>query len=56
MSYHLPYHLPVLASCLATLLVGCGSDSDSDSTSGPPQSSYLETYRPQLSYTAAKTG
>ncbi|WP_338679588.1 GH32 C-terminal domain-containing protein [Janthinobacterium sp. TB1-E2] len=45
-------YFPVLASCLATLLVGCGSDSDS--TSGPPQSSYLETYRPQLSYTAAK--
>ncbi len=48
------YHLPVLASCLATLLVGCSSGNDSDSPSGPAQSSYLETYRPQLSYTAAK--
>lgn len=48
------YQLPVLASCLATLLVGCSSGHDNDSSSGPAQSSYLETYRPQLSYTAAK--
>ena len=45
-------HFPLLASCLATLLVGCSGGNDSDS--GQPQSSHLETYRPQLSYTAAK--
>jgi len=45
-------HLTLLASCLATLLVGCSSGNDSDS--GPIQSKYLETYRPQLSYTSAK--
>ncbi|OBV39843.1 glycoside hydrolase family 32 protein [Janthinobacterium psychrotolerans] len=45
-------HLPILASCLATLLVGCSSGNDN--TSEPAQSGYLETYRPQLSYTAAK--
>lgn len=45
-------HFPLLASCLATLLVGCSGGNDSDS--GKPQSSHLETYRPQLSYTAAK--
>lgn len=48
------YHLPVLASCLATLLVGCSSGNHNDSSNAPAQSGYLETYRPQLSYTAAK--
>jgi sucrose-6-phosphate hydrolase SacC (GH32 family) len=45
-------HRPLLASCLATLLVSCSSGNDSDS--GSTQSKYLETYRPQLSYTATK--
>ena len=45
-------HLRLLASCLVTFLVGCGNGADSDN--GPAQSKYLETYRPQLSYTAAK--
>nr|WP_315201354.1 GH32 C-terminal domain-containing protein [uncultured Albidiferax sp.] len=40
----------LLATCIAALLVGCNSSTDG----GPAQSKYLETYRPQLSYTAAK--
>lgn len=50
-------HPALLASCLgAALLTGCSSsyDSSGDDSSGPTQSTHLETYRPQLSYTAAK--